>query len=103
MIQGVDTYFPEIREAYEQKAVSLPGREKEEQGLSFTEMLQKSVGQLDSDFARADNTINEFLSGKKEIQDVLIDMQKVNMEFRLAVQVRNKLVEAYQQIMNMSI
>ena len=103
MIQGVDTYFPSIREAYEQGAAASLVQGPEDQGFSFGEILNNSMAQLNNDFAKADSTVNDFLSGKKEIQDVLIDMQKVNMEFRLAVQVRNKLVQAYQEIMRMSI
>jgi flagellar hook-basal body complex protein FliE len=38
-----------------------------------------------------------------ELQDVMISLQKANISFQTMVQVRNKLVTAYQEIMNMQV
>jgi len=37
------------------------------------------------------------------LQDVMVNLQKANLSFQQMVQVRNKLVTAYQDIMNMSV
>jgi flagellar hook-basal body complex protein FliE len=37
------------------------------------------------------------------LQDVMISLQKANISFQTMVQVRNKLVNAYQDIMNMQV
>jgi flagellar hook-basal body complex protein FliE len=35
------------------------------------------------------------------LNDVMVDMQKANISFQMGLQVRNKVVAAYQEIMNM--
>jgi len=37
------------------------------------------------------------------VQDVMLSLQKANVSFQTMVQVRNKLVTAYQEIMNMQV
>jgi len=38
-----------------------------------------------------------------ELADVMIEMQKANVSFRAVAEVRNRMVSAYQEIMNMQI
>jgi len=46
-----------------------------------------------------------FSSGDPNVnlQDVMVNLQKANLSFQQMVQVRNKLVTAYQDMMNMSV
>ena len=41
--------------------------------------------------------------GNTNLQDVMISLQKANISFQEMVQVRNKLVSAYQDVMNMQV
>ena len=45
----------------------------------------------------------EFTAGNPdvELQDVMVNLQKASLSFQQMVQVRNRLVSAYQDIMNM--
>jgi flagellar hook-basal body complex protein FliE len=47
----------------------------------------------------------EFASGSSNVnlQDVMVNLQKANLSFQQMVQVRNKLVSAYHDIMNMQV
>ena len=56
---------------------------------------QKSAETLGSRFAMGDDKVS--------LSDVMISSQKANIGFQATVQVRNKLVAAYQDIMNMQI
>ena len=56
---------------------------------------QKSAEALGSRFAMGDDKVS--------LSDVMISSQKANIGFQATVQVRNKLVAAYQDIMNMQI
>jgi flagellar hook-basal body complex protein FliE len=38
-----------------------------------------------------------------DLQEVMVSLQKANLSFQTMVQVRNRLVSAYQEIMNMSV
>lgn len=101
MIQGIDFSVPSLKEIYEKnKALTL---ENSSPQASFVDVLKQSIEKINQDFAQADQNVQEFMLGQGDIQDVLMSVQKVNMEFRLAVQIRNKLIEAYQEIMRMSI
>lgn len=56
---------------------------------------QQTAEQLGQRFALGDDSVN--------LSDVMISMQKANISFQATVQVRNKLVSAYQDIMNMQV
>lgn len=57
--------------------------------------MQQNAQQLGQRFAMGDDNVN--------LSDVMIAMQKSNISFQATVQVRNKLVSAYQDIMNMQV
>lgn len=56
---------------------------------------QQSAQQMSEGFAAGDSNVN--------LQDVMVNLQKANISFQQMVQVRNKLVSAYHDIMNMQI
>jgi len=56
---------------------------------------QQKAEQMGQRFALGDDSVN--------LSDVMIAMQKANITFQATVQVRNKLVSAYQDIMNMQV
>ena len=58
-----------------------------------------SAQQVSSEMAK------NFELGKTDasLQEVMVSLQKANVSFQAMVQVRNKLVSAYQDIMNMQV
>lgn len=56
---------------------------------------QKSAEQLGQRFTMGDDSVS--------LSDVMIASQKANIGFQAAIQTRNKLVNAYQDIMNMQV
>jgi flagellar hook-basal body complex protein FliE len=71
----------------------------------FLEMLTRSLDQVNQAQGQADSLAKQFLSGQNGVglEDAMISMQKANITFQTAVQVRNKLVAAYHDIMNMPV
>jgi flagellar hook-basal body complex protein FliE len=64
----------------------------------------KAVTQVDDLQQTADLSIQDLLSGKNnDITSVVSNVAKADMSFKLLVGVRNKLIEAYKQTMNMQI
>ena len=57
--------------------------------------VQKEAGQLAQAFEVGDQNVN--------LADVMIGLQKANLSFQAMTQVRNRLVSAYQDVMNMQI
>jgi len=56
---------------------------------------QQSAKQMTQDFAAGSSNVN--------LQDVMVNLQKASVSFQQMVQVRNKLVSAYHDIMNMQV
>jgi flagellar hook-basal body complex protein FliE len=71
----------------------------------FAQMLKASVEQVNGAQNQATQLAQSFEKGDKDVnlQDVMISMQKANLSFQTMVQVRNKVVSAYQDIMNMPV
>ncbi len=103
MVKGIDMYFPSVKGVYDQKARDILGEKDRDNKTSFIEILKSSIDKLNQDLKTADKAVEDFLLGKRDIQEVLLITAKVNLEFRLATQIRNKLVETYQEIMRMQI
>lgn len=63
--------------------------------LQEVSQAQESAQQMAQDFSSGNSDVN--------LQDVMVNLQKANLSFQQMVQVRNKLVSAYQDIMNMQV
>lgn len=64
----------------------------------------KYISKVDELQQSSDMSIQELLTGQRnDINTVVSTMAKADMSFKLLVGVRNKLIEAYKQTMNMSI
>ncbi|ACX53123.1 flagellar hook-basal body complex subunit FliE [Ammonifex degensii KC4] len=72
-------------------------------GSSFSDYLNQFLDRLERARAEADTALRDFLTGKAELHTVMIAAQEARLWLELAVQLRNKLVEAYQEISRMQI
>lgn len=71
---------------------------------NFKDMLTKAIGEVDQAHKTSAKQIEGVLGG--EVQDVhsaLIAMQRADLSFQMMMQVRNKLIEAYQEVMRMQV
>jgi flagellar hook-basal body complex protein FliE len=73
--------------------------------VDFAEALKASLNQVNSVQSNAEKLGQDFAMGddKVSLSDVMISMQKASISLQATVQVRNKLVAAYHDIMNMQI
>jgi len=70
--------------------------------VPFAGMFQTMVAQTSALDKKASQAVTGLLTGQGvEIHDAMIATQKADMAFELALQVRNKAVAAYQQMMGM--
>lgn len=69
----------------------------------FSGALQKSLNAISETQNKAYTQAQDFELGKPGValNDVMVDLQKANISFQMGVQVRNKFVAAYQEVMNM--
>jgi len=73
--------------------------------VSFADALKNSLSQVNQVQQQAQDMGDQFASGNDNISisDVMIATQKANISLQTTVQVRNKMVAAYTDIMNMQI
>lgn len=74
-------------------------------GIDFTTVLKKSLDQVNNTQQHAAKLARDFELGAPEanLTEAMISMQKASISFQYTLQVRNKLVSAYQDIMNMPV
>lgn len=73
-------------------------------GLSFTETLKTSLDEINSSQIKAENLTNSFIKGDDvDVAEVMLAGEEAKISLQYAVQVRNKLVEAYQEIIKMQL
>ena len=73
--------------------------------VSFSDALQASLQNVSNSQIQADEMGKKFAAGDDSVSlsDTMIAMQKASINFQATVQVRNKLVSAYHDIMNMQV
>ncbi len=73
--------------------------------VSFSDALKSSLDQVNQVQVNAEKLGKNFAMGDDSVSlsDVMIAGQKANIAFQATVQVRNKLVSAYQDMMNMQV
>lgn len=74
-------------------------------GGDFASMIQQSLAQVNNTQSTAESMSHQFQLGQNDVsvEDAMISMQKANISFQTTVQVRNKLVSAYNDVMNMQV
>jgi flagellar hook-basal body complex protein FliE len=71
---------------------------------AFAAVLKDSIGAVHQAQSAAHVSVERFLSGEaEELHQVALATQKAELSFELFVQVRNKVVQAYQDIMRMPV
>ncbi|MDD3353952.1 flagellar hook-basal body complex protein FliE [Zoogloea sp.] len=103
--RGIDQMLSELR-ATSQVAAGKPAQAARNAGeVDFGQVLQSAIADVSSAQAQAREMAQNFSAGDPNVnlQDVMVNLQKASLSFQQMVQVRNKLVTAYQDIMNMSV
>lgn len=72
-------------------------------GQGFGESLSKLVGTVDKSAAAANTAVERMLTGTGDVHEAMIAMQRAETALQFTVQVKNKLVQAYQDIMRMPV
>ena len=74
-------------------------------GPDFAQVLKSTIDQVNAAQQDAHKMAEDFSSGQSNVnlQDVMINLQKASLSFQQMTQVRNKLVTAYHDIMNIQV
>lgn len=81
-----------------------PQTDKAGAGQSFSDILKNAVEGVNDDQLKGEQSIKDFMAGKEtSLHNTLLSLEKAEISFKLMMQVRGKLMEAYQQIMRTSV
>jgi flagellar hook-basal body complex protein FliE len=71
---------------------------------SFANVLKQSIEQVNQSQLEADRLTEKLVKGENvELHQVMIAAQKATISLQTAVEIRNKVVEAYQEMMRMQV
>ena len=69
---------------------------------AFQSVLSDAIGQVEQFQQNSQSSIDKFLSGEdEEVHKVALATQQAELSFDLFMQIRNKVVSAYQEVMRM--
>lgn len=112
-VSGVDNLLAQMRSAMAiaQGGVApitpktTPGATGVNGATDFAAVLKSALDGVAQAQNHAESMQKSFVLGddKVSLSEVMIDMQKANISFQTTVQVRNKLITAYNDIMNMQV
>jgi flagellar hook-basal body complex protein FliE len=76
----------------------------EQGGTSFSEILGTAIQEVNDLQSQAGEQVQKAMTGEMtDIHTAMIAVQKADVSFQMMMQVRNKLVSAYQEIMKMQV
>ena len=82
-------------------------RERQSEGEangSFAGIIKQAMNDVNQAQVEADQAIQELATGnEKDIHQTMIALEKAEVSFQLMMQVRNKIVSAYEEIMRMQV
>jgi flagellar hook-basal body complex protein FliE len=112
---GVQSFNP-AQEAGAAKIISVPDMEKLSPGISsqplnasqpggsFQNLLGNFVNEVSAQQSAGADAVNGLLSGKNvSLHQAMISMEEASVSFQMMVEVRNKLLDSYQELMRMSV
>jgi len=71
---------------------------------SFADQLSKAVQDVDGMQARRGDMVQDMVAGEvTEVHDVMIAAKEAQLAFELLLEVRNKLLEGYQELMRLQV
>jgi flagellar hook-basal body complex protein FliE len=73
-------------------------------GKSFSEYLKSAIENVNDLQDESDRVVKQFLAGEgPDIHTVVLAANKADLSFQMMMQIRNKLVQAYQEIMRIQV
>ena len=102
MINTVSSILPSIK-----SIPSVPGSNSDVQEsgkADFGQVLNQALDNVNQIQKNADDTTNQFMAGKLDnMHTMMIEGQKADLALQFTLQVRNKVLDAYNEIMRMAI
>ncbi|QQR81117.1 MAG: flagellar hook-basal body complex protein FliE [Deltaproteobacteria bacterium] len=84
---------------------SLSGLTNSKKQSGFAEMVSQGIQSVNHEMNEATKVSESFMMGEKkyDIHEVMISLEKADLSFRYMAQVRNKVLDAYNEVMRMQV
>ncbi len=83
---------------------SIDAAPSQEAGKTFSDILKQSVDQVNLYQTQADTAIKELVAGRnKNIHETMLTIERADSSLKLMMQVRNKILDAYREVMRMQV
>jgi flagellar hook-basal body complex protein FliE len=97
VIRSIDLNLPKTTPAIPAGTAAAPKSD-------FNAHLKNAMSEVNELQQQADQAIQQLAGeGKGDLQETMIAIEKADVSFRLMMQIRNKVLEAYQEIMRMQV
>ena len=81
-----------------------PAQSQGKPGERFADFLKDAIREVDDLQTESAGAINQLLQGEvKDVHSAMLALQRADLSFQLMMQVRNKIVQAYEDIMRMQV
>jgi flagellar hook-basal body complex protein FliE len=81
-------------------AVARPDANPPVEGPSFADTLKESIAEINNLQLQADENMADLATGKNaNVQETILAVEKADISFKLMMEVRNKIISAYQEVM----
>jgi flagellar hook-basal body complex protein FliE len=102
---AVDSLLAQMRVAAAAAGLREPTQTVKASTVDFSSVLKSSLDGVAQSQAKSEAMQKAFVLGddRVSLSDTMIEMQKANINFQTTIQVRNKFVQAYNDIMNMQV
>jgi flagellar hook-basal body complex protein FliE len=84
-----------------QIAAEAPGKVSQKNTTDFGKVIKGAIEKVDRLEKEADRSVIDLLQGKASIHETMIALQKADMSMQLLLNIRNKVIESYREIMHM--
>lgn len=76
-------------------------KKENKQGNGFADTIKNAIRRVNDMHVQADKSVEQLMQGKTGIHEAMLDLQKADISLRILLQIRNKAMEAYKEIMHM--
>ena len=101
-VQNVTNFLQGIPELGGSNSVS--SAEKNQKPFDLGQSISNGIDAVNKDLTQASKVSEDFMNGKPhDLHEVMILMEKADISFRFMTQIRNKVLDAYNDVMRMQV
>jgi len=84
--------------------IQSPSAANKTESADFEKWLKSEISEINNQINTADGKLQKLAIGEyNNLHDVMLSLEKAKISFQLGLEVRNKLLEGYQEIMRMQV